>query len=99
MAEKIYDVPEEVAERAHIDAKRYAEMYAASLRDPSGFWAEHAQRIDWMTPFTKVKKTSFGPGPVSIKWFEDGITNVAHNCVDRHLAKRGDQVAIIFEGD
>ncbi|MFI5012208.1 MAG: acetate--CoA ligase [Hyphomicrobiales bacterium] len=97
--EKLYDVPEEVARRAHIDAKRYRDMYAASLKDPDGFWGEHGKRIDWMKPFTKVKNTSFDPHHVSIKWFEDGVTNVAHNCIDRHLAKRGDQVAIIFEGD
>ncbi len=99
MPEKIYDVPAETAKRAHADAKRYAEMYAASVQDPNGFWGQHGKRIDWMKPFTKVKNTSFGPGEVSIKWFEDGVTNVAHNCIDRHLAKRGDQVAIIFEGD
>jgi len=99
MADKIYEVPEAAAKRALIDAKRYREMYEASRRDPNGFWAEHGKRIDWMTPFTKVQNTSFGPGDVSIKWFEDGVTNVAYNCIDRHLAKRGDQVAIIFEGD
>ena len=65
----------------------------------TAFWAEHGKRIDWIKPFTKVKNTSFDPHRVSIKWFEDGVTNVAHNCIDRHLAKRGDQVAIIFEGD
>src|SRR5690606_19194468 len=72
---------------------------AQSIRDPNGFWAEQAKRIDWTKPFTKVKNTSFGPDNVSIKWFEDGATNVCYNCVDRHLAKRADQVAIIWEGD
>src|ERR1700732_1219146 len=99
MTDKIYEVPADVAKRALVDAGRYAKMYAASLADPNAFWGEHARRIDWMKPFTKVKNTSFGPGSVSIKWFEDGTTNVAHNCIDRHLDKRGDQVAIIFEGD
>jgi acetyl-CoA synthetase len=99
MAEKIYEVPADAAKRALVDAGQYAKMYAASLEDPNDFWAEHGKRIDWTKPFTKVKNTSFGPGSVSIKWFEDGVTNVAHNCIDRHLAKRGDQTAIIFEGD
>jgi acetyl-CoA synthetase len=99
MTDKIYEVTAEVAKRALVDAEQYSKMYAASLKDPNAFWAEHGRRIDWMKPFTKVKNTSFGPGSVSIKWFEDGTTNVAHNCIDRHLDKRGDQVAIIFEGD
>jgi len=88
MADKIYEVPEAAAKRALIDAKRYREMYEASRRDPNGFWAEHGKRIDWMTPFTKVQNTSFGPGDVSIKWFEDGVTNVAYNCIDRHAQGR-----------
>ena len=66
---------------------------------PDGFWGEHGKRIDWIKPFTKVKHTSYDPHNVSIKWFEDGVTNVSMNCIDRHLAKRGDQVAIIWEGD
>ncbi|WP_372424252.1 acetate--CoA ligase [Salinarimonas chemoclinalis] len=99
MAEKIYDVSRDWAERAHVDAAKYREMYEASLADPDAFWAEHGKRIDWFRPFTKVKNTTFGPGDVSIAWFEDGTTNVAYNCVDRHLGTRGDQVAIIWEGD
>jgi acetyl-CoA synthetase len=99
MTDKAYDVPAEAAKRAFVNAERYRKMYAASLDDPNAFWAEHGKRIDWMKPFTKVKNTSFGPGSVFIKWFADGTTNVAHNCIDRHLAKRGDQTAIIFEGD
>ncbi|MGC1576664.1 MAG: acetate--CoA ligase [Beijerinckiaceae bacterium] len=99
MTDKIYEVPAEAAKRALVNAEHYGKMYAASLKDPNAFWAEHGKRIDWTKPFTKVKNTSFGPGSVSIKWFEDGVTNVAHNCIDRHLAKRGDQTAIIFEGD
>src|SRR5204862_5608194 len=82
-----------------IDEVKYQDMYARSIKDPNGFWAEQAKRIDWIKPFSMVKNTTFGPGDVSIKWFEDGILNVAYNCVDRHLAKRGDQVAIIWEGD
>jgi acetyl-CoA synthetase len=99
MSEKIYEVPAEWKKRAIIDDAKYRAMYERSINDPDGFWAEEAKRIHWMKPFTKVKNTSFGPGNVSIKWFEDGFTNVAYNCIDRHLAKRGDQVAIIWEGD
>src|SRR6202162_1087597 len=99
MSEKVYEVPAEWKARAFIDDAKYQEMYARSLKDPNTFWAEQAKRIHWMKPFHQVKNTSFGPGNVSIKWFEDGVTNVAYNCIDRHLAKRADQVAIIWEGD
>ena len=99
MSEKIYDVPAEWARKAYLDDARYQELYAASIADPDAFWGEHGKRIDWFTPYTRVRNASFAPGAVSIKWFEDGVTNVAHNCIDRHLAKRGDQVAIIWEGD
>ena len=74
-------------------------MYARSVSDPNGFWAEKAKRIGWIKPFTKVENVSFAPGNISIKWFEDGVLNVAWNCVDRHLDKRGGQTAIIWEGD
>ena len=99
MTGKVYEVPAEWSKRAFIDDAKYKQMYERSDNDPNGFWAEHAKRIDWFKPFTKVKNTSFDPHNVSIKWFEDGTLNVAHNCLDRHLAKRGDQVAIIWEGD
>ena len=99
MSDKIYDVPPDWKKRAFVDDAKYEEMYARSIKDPNGFWAEQAKRIDWIKPFTKVKNTSFDPHNVSIKWFEDGTLNVAYNCVDRHLAKRGDQIAIIWEGD
>ena len=74
-------------------------MYERSVADPNGFWAEQAKRIDWIKPFRKVKNTSFGPGNVSIKWFEDGTLNAAYNCIDRHLPDRANQTAIIWEGD
>ena len=99
MSDKIYDVPAEWRKRAFVDDTKYQEMYARSVKDPNGFWAEQAKRIDWIKPYSKVKNTSFDPHNVSIKWFEDGTLNVAYNCVDRHLAKRGDQVAILWEGD
>jgi acetyl-CoA synthetase len=99
MDEKVVEVRSAWSEGAHVDDAKYLAMYQASVSDPEAFWAEHGKRIDWMTPFTRVKDTSFEPGNIAIKWFEDGRTNVAHNCIDRHLATRGDQVAIIWEGD
>ena len=99
MSEKIYDVPAEWKKRAFADDAKYREMYARSTKDPDGFWREQAQRIDWIKPFTKVKNTSFDPHNVSIKWFEDGTLNACYNCVDRHLGDRGDQVALLWEGD
>ena len=94
-----YQVPEDVAAHALIDKGKYDAMYKRSIDDPNGFWGEHGKRIDWIKPYTKVMDCSYDPANVSIKWFEDGTTNVAANCIDRHLAKRGDQVAIIWEGD
>ena len=99
MSDKIYPVSADWAQRAFINEAKYKDMYARSVADPDGFWGEQGKRIDWMTPYTKVKNTSFGPGDVSIKWYEDGVTNAAFNCVDRHLPTRANQTAIIFEGD
>ena len=99
MSEKIYDVPAEWKRRAFIDDAKYQEMYARSIKDPDGFWAEQAKRIDWIKPFTKVKNTSLHPATSRSSWFEDGTLNVSANCIDRHLAKRADQTAIIWEGD
>jgi acetyl-CoA synthetase len=99
MSEMLYKVPGSWSACAHVDTAKYHEMYARSVRDPEGFWGEHGNRIDWIKPYTRVKRTSFAPGNVSIEWFGDGTTNVSLNCIDRHLAKRADQVAIIWEGD
>src|SRR4051812_25181407 len=99
MQDKIYDVPSGWAHRAYLDDAGYREKYQASVTNPDAFWAEEAKRIHWFRQPTHIKNTNFGPGDVSIRWFEDGITNVAYNCVDRHLDTRGDQVAIIWEGD
>jgi acetyl-CoA synthetase len=99
MSEKIYDVPADWSKRAYVDGAKYKDMYTRSIEDPNGFWGEQAKRVDWIKPFTKVENVSYAPGNISIKWFEDGVLNVAHNCVDRHLAKRGDQTAILWEGD
>ena len=95
----VHAVPAGWRERAHVDATKYKEMYELSVSAPEEFWGYHGKRIDWIKPFTKVKNTCFDPGKVAIKWFEDGTTNVAMNCIDRHLATRGDQTAIIWEGD
>ena len=99
MTDKIYDVPADWKKNAFIDDAKYQNMYAASIADPDTFWGEQAKRITWSKPFTKVKNASYAPGNVSIKWFEDGKLNACFNCVDRHLDKRGNQVALIWEGD
>lgn len=99
MQDKIYEVSPEWSRRAYLDEAGYRAKYAASVKDPTAFWAEEAKRIHWFKEPTRIKNTNFGPGDVSIRWFEDGTTNVAYNCIDRHLETRGDQVAIIWEGD
>jgi len=99
MSEAIYPVPQEWSANARIDGARYEALYAEAANDPDSFWRREAQRLDWIKPFTKVKNTSFNEADFGIKWFEDGELNVAANCIDRHLAERGDQVAIIWEPD
>ena len=99
MSEKVYEVPAEIAKNALIDNAKYLEMYKASVDNPEAFWGEHGKRLDWSKPYTKVKNTSYAPGNVSIKWFEDGELNVSYNCIDRHLPTRANQVAILWEGD
>ncbi|MEO5366389.1 MAG: acetate--CoA ligase, partial [Magnetococcus sp. WYHC-3] len=95
---KLYPVPETFARQAHIDADRYEELYRQSIADPEGFWAtQAATMIHWFRPWDKVMTHDFSRG--IIRWFEGGRTNVSYNCLDRHLASRGDQVAILFEGD
>ena len=93
MSDKIYDVPAEWQKRGLVDDAKYQAMYDASIKDPDKFWAEHGKRVDWIKPFSKIKNANFGPGDVSIKWFEDGTLNACFNCVDRHLEKRGGQTA------
>jgi len=95
----VFPVQDAIAQSAHIDAAKYKAMYQQSISDPEGFWAEHGKRIDWIKPYTKVKDVSYDPHDVHIRWFYDGTLNVAANCLDRHLEKRGDQTAIIWEGD
>ncbi len=92
-------IPGDFAEKALIDEATYKAMYRKSVEDPEGFWAEHGRRIDWIKPYAKIKDVSFAEDDLHIRWFHDGTLNVAANCVDRHLAERGDQVAILWEGD
>ncbi|MBK5928255.1 acetate--CoA ligase [Rhodobaculum claviforme] len=96
---RTYPAPDTFKARALVDAQTYEKMYAASVGDPDAFWGEHGKRLEWIKPYTKVKNVNFTFGEVSIKWFEDGTLNVAANCVDRHLATRAEQTAIIWEPD
>ncbi|WP_312490305.1 acetate--CoA ligase [Sphingomonas sp.] len=98
MSAHLYPVPD-WADRASMDAGAYASAYDAAKTDPDGYWGEQARRLDWITPFTTVKDTSFDEADFRINWFADGQLNVAANCIDRHLATRADQVAILWEGD
>ena len=98
MSNSLFPVPESIAREAWVDAAGYQKMYDQSLKDPDGFWREQGKRLHWAKPFTKVKNTRY-TGDVSIKWFEDGTLNAAYNCIDRHLAERADQTAILWEGD
>ncbi len=97
---KAYPVPAAVAKRAHIDAKKYQALYARSVKNPDAFWAEQAKQfVSWSKPWTRVSDWSFDAKDLHVKWFIGGQLNVSYNCLDRHLAKRGDQVAILWEGD
>jgi acetyl-CoA synthetase len=99
MMSDLFAVPEEWKKRALMTQAQYDAAYAEAKRDPDGFWGRHAARLTWGKPFTKVKNVSWDPDNLHIKWFEDGALNVAANCIDRHLEKRGSQTAIIWEGD
>lgn len=99
MTDQMHAPSAEFAAQALLDAEGYEAMYKASMDDPEAFWSEHGQRLDWIKPYTRAKHTSFDYHNVSIKWFEDGALNVSANCIDRHLATRGDQTAIIWESD
>ena len=99
MSANVYPVPGKIAKDALIDKSKYDAMYKQSVEDPEGFWGEHGKRIDWIKPYSTVKNVSYDAKDLYIKWYEDGTLNVAANCLDRHLEKRGDQTAIIFEGD
>ncbi len=95
---QIFPVPAELSKTAHVNAARYAEMYARSINDPEGFWGEIAEGFEWITPWTRVKDTSF-EGEVSIKWFEGAELNITANCIDRHARTQPNKTAILWEGD
>jgi len=97
--DQVFPVPEGLAETAWADNDKYLEMYKQSVEDSEGFWGEQGKRIDWIKPYASVKDVNFATPGVSIKWFYDGTLNASANCIDRHLATRGDQTAIIWEGD
>ena len=99
MEEKIYQPSERIIETCSLNDQQYKDMYQESLLQPEKFWGEIGKSIDWIKPYSKVKNTSFSPNNVAIKWYEDGSLNVSANCVDRHLEKRGDKIAIIWEAD
>ena len=99
MDEKIYYPNSQNSKSFKIDKKKYNEMYKESISNPEKFWEKMGNRIDWINPFTKVKNTSFSHDDVSIKWYEDGTLNISYNCIDRHLKKNRDKVAIIWESD
>ncbi len=97
--DKIFKVNSELERASKIDNKTYLDMYSRSIENPQEFWAEHGQRIDWIKPYSQIKDVSYSENDLHIKWFYDGTLNVSSNCLDRHLEKRGDQTAIIWEGD
>jgi len=99
MSQAVYPVPPQWAKNARIDEDRYQDMYRRSVEDAEGFWREEAARIDWIKPFTTVKETSFHEADFGIRWFGDGTLNLSANCLDRHLADKGDTIAILWEPD
>ncbi len=96
---EIYAIKPDIQARALMKEDQYLDWYKQSVEDPEAFWAEHGKRVDWIKPYTKVKDVSYAKDDLHIKWYEDGELNICYNCVDRHLPKRKDQIAIIFEGD
>ncbi len=96
---KTYPVPDAFALRSNLTPEDYGSMYAASIADPEGFWGEQGRRLDWMTPYTKVKDVCWDKSDLYVRWYEDGVLNVSANCLDRHLETRGDKPAIIWEGN
>ena len=99
MNDTLFPVPDATATAAHIDLQRYEAMYRTSVADPEAFWSEHGRAVDWLRPYTQVRDVSYARDDVHIRWFHDGTLNVCANCVDRHLASRRDQAAIVWEGD
>ena len=99
MSDELIAIDETFARKAWIDQSKYDEMYRHSIEDPEGFWADQGKRIDWFEPYTKIKDVSYDPADLHVRWFYDGTLNASYNCLDRHLATRGEQTAIIWEAD
>ena len=99
MTQHVFPVPAALKSTAHVDLQAYRDLYGRSLEDPEGFWREQARILDWVKPFTRVKNTRYSPEDVTIEWFADGTLNASFNCLDRHARDRGDDVAILWEGD
>ena len=99
MSDTLIPVPPEWKSRAYLNAEQYEGWYVDSIVDPAGFWGEEGRKLEWIKPFSIVKNTSFRLHDFHISWFEDGTLNVSANCIDRHLATRANQTAIIWEGD
>ncbi|WP_417309606.1 acetate--CoA ligase [Devosia sp.] len=97
--DQVFEPSDAAKANTHVTAEQYEQMYARSISDPDGFWKEQSERLDWIKAPTIIKNTSYAYPDISIKWYEDGVLNVSANCIDRHLETRGDQVAIIWEGD
>src|SRR5215813_12790129 len=99
MSDTLIPVSSEWAKRAYTDDAKYRDLYKASVSDPVAFWREQGKRIHWIKPYTKIKDVSYDAKNLHVRWYEDGTLNVSANCIDRHLATRGYQTAIIWEGD
>ena len=97
--DKVYPVPADFAAQANLTPEKYREMYEASIADPDAFWGEHGKRLNWMKPYSIVKDVSWETGDLHVRWYTDGVLNVTENCIDRHLATRGDKTALIWIGD
>jgi len=97
--DRIFQPDAAFQQKAHIDGAGYNALYQASIENPDAFWAEHGKRIDWIKPYSQISDVSYNAEDLHIKWFADGTLNAAANCLDRHLTTRGDQTAIIWEGD
>jgi len=96
---KSYPIKDSAKARTNVNAEQYQALYEQSIQDPEVFWAEQGKRLEWMQPYSKIKDVSFSSSDLHIKWYEDGVLNASVNCLDRHLAERADQTAIIYEGD
>jgi acetyl-CoA synthetase len=97
--QQLYPVTDAALARTYLSNEQYLQMYQQSINEPELFWAEHGRRLDWITPYTKVKDSSFELGNVHVNWFSDGTLNASYNCLDRHLPAKASQVAYFWEGD